>query len=369
VSHTSSSGLTVILLPTLECNLACDYCFEEHPRGRWSVEQTEEVLEQVFELADRRGVKHLTIHWQGGEALLMPVEYWKRVCGRAREMASSRCVGFDQSMQTNLLGYDREVGALAHEYFASQLGTSFELGSSRRYLHGDGQRFQQRWRNAFTRARADQIKVGVIDVLGEDAMARGAERYLDIMSSEIGIQRLRFNLPFKQSERQGSGFWLDPVAAGRFLVDAYHWWVRHGRDEQIHLKPFGLLEDILRLGNSARRGLCIFSKNCSDFSIAVAPDGSVALCDSFFGSEEFDSFGNLFETPLLEIHAGSARAQMRIECAKQLRLDCMDCRYISLCHGGCVVRSHRRPEGPYFHYCETYEILFSAIEGALAQTG
>ena len=75
----AEKGLFVVLLPTLECNLSCQYCFEAHPKGRWGIQETQEILGKIFSYALEDQITHLVLHWHGGEALLMGVEYWAEV--------------------------------------------------------------------------------------------------------------------------------------------------------------------------------------------------------------------------------------------------------------------------------------------------
>ena len=63
----------VILVPTLRCNLACNYCqvsraAEEAPGYDW----TEGILADVIGFLDRLTSKNIKIEFQGGEPLLRP---------------------------------------------------------------------------------------------------------------------------------------------------------------------------------------------------------------------------------------------------------------------------------------------------------
>jgi uncharacterized protein len=362
-------GLFVVLLPSLECNLNCDYCFQSHPPGRWAVGETLRVLDEVVDLAGFLGARHVRLHWQGGEPLMMGMPYWSRVLEEARRRADAAGISLSQSMQTNLTLYRSQAAPLIHQYLGGRLGTSFE-GTGARHYPGDegGLRFRRIWMRAMSRAREDGVEVGVLSLISEDALAQGATGFLERMYA-LGVRGMRLGLPFQQDSRPARGHWLDAGRAGRFLVEAYEWWADHGRDVHLHLKPMTWIEQMFASGTPTEPGLCIFARNCTDVGLCVTPAGEVTLCDSFACSDALPSYGNVFRQPLRQIYGGWGRGEARARCGALVAAECMECRYLPLCYGGCLVRS--RPatsEGKArYHYCEAYRQLFSTVERRLVE--
>lgn len=62
------STLTLVLSPTMACNMACTYCYEETRRGRMSAETVQAALDFVERQAPQ--LKRLAVSWYGGEPLL-----------------------------------------------------------------------------------------------------------------------------------------------------------------------------------------------------------------------------------------------------------------------------------------------------------
>ncbi|MFH2050772.1 MAG: radical SAM protein [bacterium] len=62
------SLLGMIIAPTMACNMACPYCFEENKKGRMSPR----IVESILEFVEKRGeeLKEVQISWYGGEPLL-----------------------------------------------------------------------------------------------------------------------------------------------------------------------------------------------------------------------------------------------------------------------------------------------------------
>lgn len=64
----SSDSMGFVIAPTLKCNFACPYCYEEDKMGRMSEEVQQSVLDYVKEAAEKR--KPVSITWYGGEPLV-----------------------------------------------------------------------------------------------------------------------------------------------------------------------------------------------------------------------------------------------------------------------------------------------------------
>lgn len=60
--------LGLVIAPTMACNMACEYCFEENKRGKMSPE----IVEAIISFVDKQAgnLRHLDINWYGGEPLL-----------------------------------------------------------------------------------------------------------------------------------------------------------------------------------------------------------------------------------------------------------------------------------------------------------
>ncbi len=63
-----AASLGLVIAPTMACNMACAYCFEENKRGRMSPAVVESIL--TFIEGRARGLEHLQVTWYGGEPLL-----------------------------------------------------------------------------------------------------------------------------------------------------------------------------------------------------------------------------------------------------------------------------------------------------------
>ncbi len=68
---------SLVLLSTNQCNAACDYCFEDRTSERLSLERLQIIVDKVLDHMDADQIGALTIHWQGGEAMLLPPQWYQ----------------------------------------------------------------------------------------------------------------------------------------------------------------------------------------------------------------------------------------------------------------------------------------------------
>ncbi|MDM8157023.1 radical SAM protein [Amedibacillus dolichus] len=66
------SEMEFVICPTLECNFSCTYCFESPRKGCMSQEIQDQVLQFIFEKVNDPDNKSVHIIWFGGEPLLYP---------------------------------------------------------------------------------------------------------------------------------------------------------------------------------------------------------------------------------------------------------------------------------------------------------
>lgn len=90
--------LGLIIAPTMACNMACVYCFENNKQGLMSPETIDSLLAFVRERAP--SLRDLTVNWYGGEPLLaMPVI--ERLSSAFMELAKAHEFDYKASMITN----------------------------------------------------------------------------------------------------------------------------------------------------------------------------------------------------------------------------------------------------------------------------
>lgn len=357
---------SVILLPTSECNVACDYCFEHKEAHRLSPALLPLLTRRLLDHLEHEGIKECEIYWQGGEAMLMGPA-WFSDAGRVMDAAAAaRGRRFTHYLQTNLISYSPAWNDVLRTMFGGSLGTSMDFPNThRKLLSGSAEAYTKLWTRRLHEAREAGIEIGVIAVLHQGSIDAGPDAFYRYFADELGLKDFQVNTPFPggPANREGILF-ADGVLAG-FLAGLFDVWMDRGYESGVTLGPFDAL--IHHFTGAPARLPCIWKENCSNQFISVDAKGTVAQCDCWVTSYPETFFGNLFREPDLTqmLRTSPARREF-VERPKHLveHEDCLSCRWLSICHGGCPVRTYSAlgtmlAKDPY---CDVYKAVFARAE-------
>jgi uncharacterized protein len=310
----------VTLMPTLQCNLACTYCFQkEHPQFNKMSSPTEQAtLEWILRTVDERGLRKLHVHYFGGEPTTR-----KDYCLRSAEIlsASMKARGgeFSWEMTTN--------GILLDVEFAQALG-KFGAGSFKITLDGDKETHDQGriyrdgrgtfdviFSNVVALARAG-VKVRVGGNFFPDQLA-SFERLLARLES-AGVVDLLEGVKFKpmvDTQKHGAG-----TCTGCSSKEEAQTLVQ--LNKKIDRRKMGFRE---QGGESLESmlGPCeLHWKN----NYTIDPDGYVYKCPAVAGLSK------------MAVAQVAEKSVEKIAPLLQLRPweKCGDCPYMPVCVGGCL---------------------------------
>jgi len=91
----------LIILPTLNCNFSCWYCYETHPKAMMSSETICNIIAYIKNLIYERRISSLHLDWFGGEPLLGFDKIIKPIAAEAKKMCWEKEVTFWMTMTTN----------------------------------------------------------------------------------------------------------------------------------------------------------------------------------------------------------------------------------------------------------------------------
>lgn len=93
-----SSTLALTILPTLDCNFRCTYCFEEHTKGKMNAKTQEGLI--AFILRRIKAIKNLHIMWFGGEPMLYKDIIYD-LSNRIKQLCEDNSVTYSAGMVSN----------------------------------------------------------------------------------------------------------------------------------------------------------------------------------------------------------------------------------------------------------------------------
>ena len=312
--------LFVTLMPTLQCNLACNYCFQkEHPAfGKMPAATEDATLEWILRAIDERGLSRLHVHYFGGEPTTR-----KDFCLRTAEVlsASMRARGgaFDWQMTTN--------GVLLDLEFALRM-EKFGHGGYKITLDGD--------KETHDRERVYRDGRGTFDVIFDNVVAL----------ANAGIR-----------VRIGGNFLPDQAASFEKLLDRIEGARLSGLLEGVKFKPIvdtqkratgtctncsskEETQTLVQLNRSIeRRKLAPTETKVDSLETMLGP------CELHWrNSYTIDPDGNVYKCPAvaglpdLAVAQVASSAVEKIAPLLELRPweQCGDCPFMPVCVGGCL---------------------------------
>ena len=358
---------SLILLSTNKCNAACDYCFENKTSDRLTLEKLQIMIDKVLQHMDANHIGSLTMHWQGGEAMLLPPHWYRQAYELIQSSADKYGKTVSHGLQTNMLIYSPKWNDVIANMFGNTVSTSLDYPNLHRKVVGRGpEDYNDIWARKVRMARESGIDVKVISVPNQATLDIGAERFYEHFVNDLGVTDFQINTPFPGGEANDvkDSMPLDVAELARFHQELADIWFERGYHEGVRIGPF---DELLNYFTHREACLpCIWGQNCADEFISIDARGYVAQCDCWVTSYPDYYFGNIFECDSLSelLRNSQARQQFYERPVKLMQQDCIQCDYLSLCHGGCPVRTYT-VRGNMFEkdpYCHLYKTLFRHVE-------
>jgi radical SAM protein with 4Fe4S-binding SPASM domain len=364
---------SLILLPTNKCNVACEYCFEDKTDDFMSHQKLSIVIDKLLDHMERKAISKMTIYWQGGEIMILPPAWFECAQELIQKAADQRGKQIEHSLQSNMIGYNQRWNRIIAEMFGNSVGTSMDYPNLyRKAKNRPPEHYTEIWERNVREARAAGIQVGVISIPNKETIRLGAERFYSYFVDELEITDFQVNTSFSGGEinEAKKESILDMNGLSEFFADLVKIWVERGFEKGVKLGPIDQLMSHFR-GEGACLP-CIWRQNCTDEFVSIDARGHVAQCDCWVTSYPDYWFGNIFDdvsfTELMQKSKVRQKFQARPE---RLMKDesCVGCDYLSICHGGCPVRTYTIT-GEFFRkdpYCQVYKAMFSTMEEMAAR--
>ena len=378
-----ASQLRITILTTLQCNFACDYCYQgDHGEAgrvapKMSPETAARTADWIVQQLDEVRPARLSLTFFGGEPLLN-VPAMRLIAERCAQATASRGVQQVVSIITNGLLLTPEIVdqmlPLGLTGVKVTLDGDRETHDRMRPLRGGQGTFDRIIENV--RRVASRVRIAI----GGNFDASTAERYpalLDFLKEQEFAGRIS-KVAFKpvirpvEPEKPAGIIPLTVVGPDRALLNgscmssAGSGGTRPGSacdschfvDEQMSM----LREETKRRGfptpDGVHMGPCELYRRHSH---TIGPDGALYACPGFTGDNSL-AVGHTTAPP----EAAQAESAARFERLAPWR-QCGDCSFIPVCGGGCAVASHAElgdMEAPSCHKRAFESALVSLAEEA-----
>ena len=331
-----------MLLPTMSCQGKCVYCFGPNKGPVMDDETADRAVEFIFRIAPGNGKVHITFH--GGEPLLAPVSWYRRVLPQLRARFGRR---LRLSVQSNLLALSDEMLALIEEYEIA-VGTSVDGYAEMCDAQRGAGYFEK---NAASRKRLAERGVssgGICTFTPEFIDRESVQKVFRSFHKPFSLHGSVPSLGSAPTEYNLTTDGMKTLLLNGY--DVYRENIAENRITTIDSMARGCLED--------RGGTCTFF-DCLGTFAAIAADGGVYSCQRFCGHEEYclgSVNDDLTEEQILE----SAAYRLLRRQQDGTKAACADCRHYAYCKGGCLYNalSAGADKDPY---CEAYKAVFDRI--------
>jgi len=346
---TAARSLSLLLVGTTACNLACTYCYVENTaRVRLTAEEFVAIYDKLDAYFDPDVEFIIVFH--GGEPLLLGKQFYRQ----AFDYLAQQPRTIKTAIQSNLTLLTPDWIELLHAA-GCQIGTSIDgteamHDANRVHKNGSGS-----YRDVLARISDmtdREYGCSAITTLNRRNIQDPGALYEGFR--EYGTSAIFFSLVYTAGDEGQS--MPAPGEMGAALNSLFDLWIAD--PDPVNLAFFG--EMIRAVLDRPGSRTCRWASNCTDYFLAVQPDGKVYPCCDFVGRDQF-SYGNIFEQDFTEIWDGAVRRSLGGRHATLLAEDsCGSCEIESLCHGGCMAKTGD-PRSGRDYYCSDYQIVYAHV--------
>ncbi|WP_213864431.1 anaerobic sulfatase maturase [Vibrio crassostreae] len=363
------------------CNLDCDYCFylekeKLYPERNTNWKMSDETLEVYIEqhiLAQH--TDHVTFAWQGGEPLMMGIEFYQKAVQLQNKYAKGKSI--ENTLQTNGL-------LLNNEWCQFFKKNHFLIGISidgPEHLH-DKYRTSRSGKGSYRKVvqaidllRAHHVQFNTLTVIGSHNVDHALEVYqhLKALGSEVHqyiplveraaakptLEGLYLVDPEHDSAAKLTEWSVPSLKFGQFLATIFDYWVKHDVG-QIFVPYF----DNTLAGWAGEQGnMCTMAPRCGS-AFAMEANGDIYNCDHYVYPEH--KLGNIHSKTINEMNFSTQNYEFGIK-KKDLSEKCKKCPYVKLCNGGCP-KQRFIPRADDFsdnYLCAGYKHFFHSSEAKM----
>lgn len=361
--------MTIILKPTRACNFRCKYCYlsngTKSHTDMFDIDFAKRIVLQIKETFE--ATRKVAIIWHGGEPLLWGKENYREILAFMQQELE----GYDvhQSMQTNLSLIDEEYLDILTRYNVKpgfSLDGLKEIHDSQRVGIGECPTFDTIMEKlALCRERG--MKPGCIVVGSRKHIGRIPELYQFMKKQELNF---KFNPLFisGEAEHNRDEYGITAQEYADMCIELFDLWFD---DQQGKIMESNFVEIASNIATGKATG-CMFSCNCQDNFLAIAPNGDVMPCGRFCDDDlrQF-AYGNLHNETLSEILPRIKQSEIYKRAEYIAQSDCAKCKWYNICHGGCLHDGFLR-NGDFKSktlLCPAYKQIFSHIEQRMKDAG
>ncbi len=288
--------------------------------------------------------------WQGGEPTLMGLDWFQTAIKFQMQFGHSGQI-CSNSLQTNALLIDDDWAEFLARY-KFLVGVSLD---GPREIHDlyRGEGTHERVMHATDILDRHKVEFNTLAVVSRANQDLGRQSYRWFRDN--GFDFMQF-IPAIETDENNKPLPFSPTPAGfgQFMCDVFDAWIEDDGPGKVYVRLF---ESTLCQLAGVQVGSCIMGTRCSHYMV-VEHNGDVFPCDFFVRADL--KIGNITEQDIPEL-ANSPIVEEFASAKGRWNEDCDACRFLTLCHGGCL-KDRERAHGHFndkTYLCPSYKKFYS----------
>ena len=370
---------TIVLKPTMACNLNCAYCYESrHNEGKYSKAgfSADELRDWIIRFAKIFPGSKILWMFHGGEPVTVGLDYFKKFIATLREVNAAFDVDYQFAIQSNATLLNEDWIRLMDENadIMSERVVSVSLDGSQAI--NDAARLTKQGKSSFAAVmrtmeiiNAFDINYTTITVVGRHNLNSPKEVYEAVRSRKPRCSKF---IPCYNFDEAGKTEMLgiSPLEYANFMCELFDLWM-HDRvsvtDRDFVIEPIATIISTLV---DVPVNWCEYRDGKCDNFTSIYPDGGLWLCDTFNPDtmKNFAYLGNiknLSDEELVNAFLKPTTVCEYQELYDSIAGNCKSCDIFKFCHGGCIPQRFemkRTSELLFKEYCAGKHKLISYIK-------
>ena len=359
------------------CNLACDYCYYLEKQKLYQNGEKHVMSDQLTEVFVREYIqsqfgREVNFTWHGGEPMIRPLSYYKKVVRWQRQYAEGKTIL--NCLQTNGTLLTPEWCRFLHDE-GWLVGISIDGPQNMHDAYRMKRNGAPTWEKVMQGIEMlDRYEVewNAMAVVNDITAARPLEFYR-FFRDELECRYLQFTPVVERIHRHKDGrhlahvmdgeeyavapFSVTPEAWGEFLCTMFDEWYRNDVGEMF-VQTF---EATLANWAGVTPGVCSLSDWCGHAAV-MEHNGDIYCCDHFVFPEYY--LGNIRNRGILDMLNSEKQMAFADMKTKGLPEQCHKCQWQFACHGECPRNRFvkTRDGEPGLNYlCEGYRRYFEHV--------
>lgn len=344
---------TIVIKPTLNCNLKCKYCYEfnrqEYKELNLHNMNVNDWINMIERFAKIFNESEILWMLHGGEPLLLNKKSFENICKKIEEVNLKYGVNYKLALQTNATLIDEEWVAILKKYidlFSERVisisidGPEYINDTARIDLKGRGT--YQNIKQKIIDIKDVGLDVTTISVIGQHNVDKIEEIYKNIKDINPNFSKF---IPCYNLDKNGNveKYGITPLQYADAICKLFDIWMKDIVNVK-KIEDLQVIDPIVTIISSISNSFvawCEYTNNKCDNFLTIYPNGDFWLCDTFQQDihKEYAYLGNYFEFSDQDLKYVLENCNEHCkfkEFSNILEDKCFNCDIKNICNGGCI---------------------------------